>query len=241
MRLHLQLLLTCLTFCSITATKESSDNTMILSSTQNITIQSLTGQEARKYFDDIACIRLTLFSEYPYLYKGKVAYEQEYLETYFKSPHTAILLVFDGDAVIGFSSAIPLAEESDEMKEPFIKKGLNLNDYLYIGEVMVYPAYQGKGILRKFLEFHETKARKEGYKYTVFMTVERPDNHPYKPDNYKSLDAVWKHFGYELIPSLQVHLAWTQVDTNRETDNTLAFWQKSIYRTQIKSMTSEQK
>ena len=228
MRLHMQLLLTCLTSCLIAATKESSHNNMILPSTQNITIHALTGQEARKYFDDLARIRLTLFSEYPYLYKGNVAYEQEYLETYFKSPHTAILVVFDGDAVVGFSNAIPLAEESDEMKAPFIRKGLNLNDYLYIGEVMVYPTYQGKGILRKFLEFHETKARKEGYKYTVFMTVERPDDHPCKPDNYKSLDAVWKHFGYELVPGLQVQLAWTQVDTNRETDNMLAIWQKAI-------------
>lgn len=228
MRLHIPLLLTYLTSCSIAATKESPHNNMISLSTQNITIQALTGQEAKRYFDDIARIRLTLFREYPYLYKGTVTYEEEYLETYFKSPHTAILLVFDGDKVVGFSNSIPLTEESDEMKAPFIQKGLNLNDYLYIGEVMIYTAYRGQGILRKFFEFHEAKARKEGCKYTVFMTVERPDDHPCKPDKYKSLDTTWRHFGYELIPGLQIQLAWTQVDTNRETDNTLSIWQKTI-------------
>jgi len=228
MRLHIPLLLTCLTSCSIAVTKQSPHNAIISPSTQNITIQVLTGQEAKKYINDIARIRLTLFREYPYLYKGTAAYEEEYLETYFKSPHTVILLVFDGDKVVGFSNAIPLADESDEMKAPFIQKGLNLNDYLYIGEVMVYPPYRGQGILRKFLEFHEAKARKEGYKYTVFMTVERPENHPCKPDNYEPLDAVWKHFGYKLVPGLQISLAWTQVDTNQETGNTLAIWQKTM-------------
>lgn len=89
---------------------------------------------------------------------------------------------------------------------------------------MLYPPYRSKGILRKFVEFHENKARHEGYAHTVFMTVERPNDHPHKPDNYQPLDPTWKHFGYEQIPGLQIHLAWTQVDTNQETDNTLAIW-----------------
>lgn len=137
-------------------------------------------------------------------------------------------MVFDGDEVVGFSNSISLTEESDEIKAPFIQKGLNLNKYLYIGEVMIYPPYRGKGFLRKFLEFHENKARKEGYAYTIFMTVERPQDHPCKPETYQSLDLAWNHFGYEKVPGLQIHLPWMQVDTKQETENRLTIWQKTI-------------
>ncbi len=38
--------------------------------------------------------------------------------------------------------------------------------------------YRGKGILRKFAEMHESNARQKGYKYTLFATIERDENHP---------------------------------------------------------------
>ncbi len=202
--------------------------TMESSRPENIRMAALAGHEAKKYFEEIARIRITLFREYPYLYEGSQEYEREYLETYFRSANAVVLLVFDNDKVVGFSNSIPLAEESAELKAPFERQGLNLNDYLYIGEVMLYPEYRGQGFMRKFLEFHEDKARKEGYKYTVLMTVERPDDHSLRPSDYKSLDSMWRHFGYERLSAMRIHLAWTQVDTKREMENRLAIWQKQI-------------
>ncbi len=200
----------------------------ITSMDNTISIRTFSGQEARKYFNDIAHIRLSLFSEYPYLYKGTIEDERGYLETYFRSPDAVILLVFDNEKVVGFSNSIPLTQESEEMKAPFLKKGLNLEDYLYVGEVMLYPDYQHKGIVRKFFEFHEHKARAQGYSKIIFMTVERPENHILKPVNYKSLDAIWRHFGYEIVPGLIIDFEWNQIDTNKPTQNSLAIWRKDV-------------
>jgi len=195
---------------------------------ENLYMKVLSGPDAREYFEDIAQIRISLFSEYPYLYEGTIEHEKEYLETYFKSSCALILLVFDGQKIVGFSNSIALSEESEEMKTPFIEHKLNLSEYLYIGEVMIYKPYRNKKILRKFLEFHENTALTQGYSHMIFMTVERPDNHPARPDNHRLLDPVWKHFGYQQIPGLQIHFMWPQVDTNQDTENTLAIWQKNI-------------
>ena len=195
---------------------------------QELKLLTFTGKEAQKYVKEIAALRITLFKKFPYLYKGTYSYEEEYLKTYFNSKEANILLVLDKNEVVGFSSSIPLAQESSELKDPFNEKKLNIDDYFYIGEVMLQPAYRGKGILRKFLEFHENKASENGYKYTIFMTVDRDDNHPLKPKDYKSLDNIWKHFGYAELAELKVSMNWPQVDTNIDTNNKLTIWFKNI-------------
>ncbi len=195
---------------------------------QKLEILELTGKQAERHCDNIAQIRITLFSEYPYLYQGTIACEKEYLRTYFESSNASILLVFDKGDIVGFSSSIPLSQETHELKRPFIEKGLDCNEYLYIGEVMIHPLYRGKGIARYFLEFHENKARQEGYEYTTFMTVDRPDDHPCKPKNFKPVDEIWQHFGYKLLPDMKVSMGWLQVDTETKTLNTLSLWYKKV-------------
>jgi hypothetical protein len=193
------------------------------------TIKSFTGQEAERYIDGIIAIRTNMFKEYPYLYKGTVEIEKEYLQIYFKSSHATILLAFDSDDnVIGFSSSIPLNDEAEEIKAPFIEKQLNCDDYLYIGEGLIYPEYQGKNLVRQAAQIHEEIARSKGYKYLTFMAVNRPENHPCKPDNYRSTDDLFKHFGCTKFDNMNVTLTWDQVDTNEQTTNTLSLWYKEL-------------
>jgi hypothetical protein len=193
------------------------------------TIKSFTGQEAERYVDQIAAIRLNMFKSYPYLYKGTVEHEKEYLQVYFKSPHATILLAFDNQGnVIGMSSSIPLDDEAEEIKAPFIEKQLNCEDYLYIGEGLIDAEYQNKGLVRQAAQIHEEIAHSMGYKYLVFMAVDRPENHPCKPDNYRSTDDLFKHFGYTKFDNMNVTLTWNQVDTNQEVTNTLSLWHKEL-------------
>lgn len=192
-----------------------------------LTMRALSGPEARQYINEIATIRITLFKEYPYLYNGTLEYEKEYLETYFSCARAAILLIFDGDSVVGFSNSIPLADESDEIKAPFIEHGCNLSDYLYVGEVMLYPPYRGQGLLRQFFQFHETRAHQEGFSFITFMTVERPDNHPHKPHDYRPLDPIWNYFGYHKRDGFVIRLVWSQIDAQEEACNQLIVWQKN--------------
>lgn len=194
----------------------------------NIRIRVFDGQSARAYFDDIARIRLTLFKEYPYLYEGTVAREAENFEPYFMSQRVTILLVFDNDQVVGFINSIPLEEEDAGTKAPFIEQGLPIEKYVYIGEVMLYPHYRGLGIAKTSLAFLEQKARTEGFEYTTFITVERPEDHPCKTHGYQPLDAMWQHLGYARIPNAYAYYTWSQVDTQTPTNNVLAVWSKKL-------------
>lgn len=209
------------------------EHNIISTNRQNVTLKRLNNQEAKNYCNDIARIRLTLFKEYPYLYDGTLEIEQDYLENvYFKSPRATIILVFDEQEVVGFSSSIPLTEEMDEVKLPFINQGVHLDEYLYIGEVMLNPAYRSKGILKKFAEIHESKARELCCKYMLFATVDRDENHTYKPADYKNIEPICKHFGFKKVPNLIMTCSWMRIDTQKNEDNILHFWQKSLKQEQ---------
>lgn len=204
-------------------------HSMTIKTHPEFTIKVFTGQEAKNYVDEIAAMRINTLKEYPYLYKGAVEIEKEYLQVYFKSPNAIVLLAFDtNNNVIGFSNSIPLIDEAEEIKAPFIEKQLNCDDYLYIGEGLIYPEYQGKGLVRQAAQFHEEIARNKGFKYLVFMAVDRSKNHPCKPDNYKSTDDLFKHFGCTKFDNINVTLTWDQVDTNEQTTNTLSLWYKEL-------------
>lgn len=188
-------------------------------------LKYLTGHQAREYFTDIAMMRINNFKEFPYLYEGCLEYEKPYLEIYFASANSRIILAIDGNEIVAFSSAIPLDEELSEIKNPF---GDGAADSLYIGEVIIKPAYRGKGILRQFFEYYDSYAKETGKNKLIFMTVNRPQNHKMRPADYRPLEPVWQHFGYEIIPDIKIRMTWQQSDTHKEEENTLDVWVKNI-------------
>ena len=197
---------------------------------QIMTMESkiLHGGDVRPYLEDIAQMRISMFREFPYLYAGYIEYEREYLENYFKSDTSTILLVFDEGEVVAFSSSILLADELDEIKRPFLDRNLPVEEYLYIGEMMIKPEYRGKGLLRKFFESQESYAKQNGYQHAVFMTVKRDKNHPARPIEYKEIDPIWRHFGYERMQGIFIAMPWQRVDTGKEEMNYLDVWYKDI-------------
>lgn len=78
------------------------------------------GAAAVAVVEQLAALRLCVFREFPYLYEGNEAYERRYLQTYINAPRSLCLLVKDGDAIVGASTALPLADESSEFQQPFV-------------------------------------------------------------------------------------------------------------------------
>ena len=74
-----------------------------------IAIQRRSGAAVRDHLDAVAALRIAVFRDWPYLYDGDAAYEREYLDAYASSPDSVFVLAFDGDAVIGTSTGLPLA------------------------------------------------------------------------------------------------------------------------------------
>ncbi len=194
----------------------------------NISLHYLSGAEAERYFNDIASMRINYFRDFPYLYEGSLKYEKEYLNTYFSSKNSLIIIALDNGNPVAFSSAIPLSEEMGEIKRSFIEASIDIENYLYIGEVIIQPEYRGKGLLRLFFECYESYARKLGQNNLVFMTVNRPLNHPMRPNNYRQLEPLWQHMGYHIRSDVVISLPWKQVDTHKEEQNILDVWVKNI-------------
>jgi GNAT superfamily N-acetyltransferase len=187
------------------------------------------GKAFEAYIPDLARLRITVFREYPYLYDGTEAYEQDYLQTYMASGSAMAVLAFDGSQVIGASTGIPMADETAEFKQPFMDKGIDLETLFYCGESVLLPRYRGKGIYKQFFSGREDYARSLGsIEKSCFCAIVRPDNHPLKPEGYTSLNAIWKHFGYQSIANLITYYPWKDIDQMEITQHPMMFWVKSL-------------
>lgn len=206
----------------------SAEQQFVKTNKPNFTLQTLSGSQTKPYYKSIANMRINMFREFPYLYEGSYEYEEDYLNTYFNSSHSAFMLVLDSGKVVGFSTSIPLAEELEEIQAPFKAHHLPVKDYLYVGEVMLEEPYRGQGILRKFLEYHEERAKILNIPHVTLMSVIRPEDHPMQTEKYRKLDPIWQHFGYKRLENMDVKIKWKQVDTHKDEENILALWVKEI-------------
>lgn len=194
-----------------------------------LSIQSVSGEALKDYIPALAALRIRVFREYPYLYDGDLAYEEAYLNTYVQAPDSVIVLVFDGDEVVGASTAIPMANETIEFKQPFIDAGYNPDEIFYCGESVLLPRYRGQGVGVAFFEQREAHAAKlGGFRYSCFCAVERPGDHPRRPADYEPLDRFWQKRGYQKTPELATSYRWKDLDEAEQSAKPMTFWMKML-------------
>lgn len=191
-------------------------------------IKSFSGASAAPFFDDLARLRITVFRDFPYLYDGDLAYERTYLATYAKSEGSVFVLALDEGRVVGASTGIPMAAETDEVKAPFLSAGRDPADFFYFGESVLLPEYRGRGIGVRFFEGREAQARSLGLSFCTFCAVERPAGHPRRPADYVPLNAFWQKRGYRHHPELRTTFAWRDLDETEESAKPLSFWIRDL-------------
>ena len=192
-------------------------------------LQRLSGDELNQYIPALARLRIAVFRDWPYLYDGDLAYEEKYLQTYIEAPDSVIVVAFDGDRVVGASTGIPLARETEEVKAPFIEAGLDIDRIFYCGESVLLTEYRGQGAGVAFFEHREDHAMQlGGFDYSCFCGVQRPQNHPRRPADYVPLDEFWRKRGYEKDEALQTSFAWKELDEDRESPKPMTFWMKRL-------------
>src|SRR3989339_171502 len=106
-----------------------------------ISLESLSGAPMLPHLDDVAKLRITVFRDWPYLYEGDVGYEREYLAAYAQSADSVVVLARDGDAVVGASTGIPLAQDSAEFQAPFLARGIEVAKVFYCGESVLLKTF----------------------------------------------------------------------------------------------------
>ena len=154
--------------------------------------------------------------------------KKEYLSTYFKSEESVLVVVQDADEIVGVSTAIPLELETKECQKPFLEHQLPLQDIFYFGESVLLPAYRNRGVYRYFFDNREKAARDYGSKMVAFCGVVRDKEDKRQPKDYRALDSVWRHFGYEQHPELISYYEWKEIDHIEPTFKPMMFWMKEL-------------
>lgn len=193
------------------------------------TVERLTGTAIGPYLSEVARLRIAVFREWPYLYDGDMDYEKHYLATYSASPESLFVLVRDGGRIVGASTGLPMADETDAFKRPFIDLGYDPQRIFYFGESVLLPEYRGRGLGVRFFAEREGYARELGrFTHTAFCAVERPADHPRRPAGHVPLDAFWGRRGYSKHPELATTYTWKDLDEPDQTPKPMTFWLKPL-------------
>jgi GNAT superfamily N-acetyltransferase len=188
----------------------------------------LTGTAIAAALDEMATLRLDIFREYPYLYEGRRQDELNYLGSYATAADACVILVHDGAAVVGAATGMPLIHEDAQMQGAFAGTTLPLEEIYYIGELLFRPAYRNCGLGQKTLASLESHVRSLGSHRTLTCaTVERPDDHPLRPEGYTPIARFLARTGFVRLPGVTTSFMWRETD-GVERDHPMQFWSKEL-------------
>jgi len=199
-----------------------------MSVSQDIRIKTVQGEAIRPYVDDLAALRIEIFREFPYLYDGSLEYEQQYLNKFIHTEGGIMVLALDGRQVIGASTGLPLREEVSDITRPFLEMGYHLDQVFYFSESVLRRSYRGQGIGRRFFEERESYVRaQQHFDKITFCAVERPEDHPRRPNSYRPLDRFWQKQGFWSTEMICL-MSWKDLDEATERAKPLRFWIKNL-------------
>lgn len=191
---------------------------------KDIEVKILKSNEAGPYLDQIIKLQTSNFEQFPYLYSSSKEGDLYYISPYLKSSNSTFMLLLYQKELVGLSLSIPLPESFQDIKELFTENKLDINQYLYVGTITLSEKIRNWYLVYDVMKTHYKTATNLGLSYLTALTVDRPDDHPMRPLNYRSPDKLWQRFGWHKYSSLKLQSNWIQTDTNQEESNTLSIW-----------------
>lgn len=191
-------------------------------------VRALTGAALADALDDVARLRIKVFHAWPYLYDGDLDYERKYLQSYRDSDKAIVVGAFENNRLVGASTGAPLTDHADDFAAAFAGSGLDLTEIFYCAESVLLPDYRGQGVGHKFFDLREAHARSLGFTKCAFCGVQRPADHPMRPDSYRPLDAFWRARGYEPLAGVIAQFSWKDIAEEHETAKPLQFWIRDL-------------
>ena len=171
---------------------------------------------------------MAVFRDWPYLYDGSLAYEQDYLAKFARAKGAVCIAAYDGRQMVGASTGSPMLESDAEFIAPFRAAGFDPARIFYCGESVLLASHRGLRLGHAFFDGREAQAHAlGGFTHSTFCRVVRPDDHPLKPKDYRPLDAFWAKRGYAPV-DIFAHYKWKDIDQPDETEKTLQFWMKTL-------------
>lgn len=196
---------------------------------KQVKIEAFQGEQIKTLIPEIARLRIEVFQEYPFLYKGDEEYEKRYLDKFSHAKGAILVVAFDDEKIVGVSTGLPFSYESKEVQAPFVRAGLDPKSYFYFGESVLRKEYRGLKIGHTFFDLREAHARKLGtFSDICFCTVVRSENDPRRPKDYTTLEGFWKKRGYQKQPELTCFITWQEIDEKEESPKEMVFWTKKL-------------
>lgn len=194
----------------------------------DVIVRSLAGDEVLRHLDALAGLRMQVFADWPYLYDGSLSYEAEYLREFAEEPGSVLIGAFAGERLVGAATASPLSGQKPEFRAPLEERGFAANTGFYFGESVLLPDFRGRGIGHAFFDQREAAARAAGARFTAFVAVDRPQNHPLRPADYWPLNGFWTKRGYAKQAGITARLRWKDHGETTDSEKTLTYWIRQL-------------
>lgn len=192
------------------------------------TKELITGTAIAGTLGALASLRLEIFREYPYLYDGRREDELGYLKSYAEAPDACVILADDEGAIVGAATGMPFIHEGVQMLEAFAPAPYDIAYLYYVGELLFSPSYRNKGLGTTLLGQLENHVLSLGrYRHLVCATVERPEDHPLRPESYVPITSFLARTGFALLPGVTTSFSWRETDGVRR-DHPMQFWVKEL-------------
>lgn len=193
-----------------------------------VTLKTFQGNETSSFANELARISNIVFKEYPYLYDVEDD-DQFYLTKFCHSPEVKLCLAFDGTTVVGYAIGVPLKAFSQFFQQPFVNFNLDVEQFFYLGELALLPAYREKGIGKRMLLQIEDMVKKEGkYPEICLVHIDESKILANRPVDYISLSTFWHQIGYQKYPNLSFAQEWKNVGELSISSHILVCWIKSL-------------
>lgn len=193
----------------------------------SLTFETLKDEQVADALDDLARLRTEVFRAWPYLYDGDPANEADYLRSYERAEGAILVAAKHGETIVGCATGMPLARHEDACDVPLGDLGLTKEQVFYCAESVLLPAWRGQGAGHAFFDRREAHARNLGFDVSMFCAVERPDDHPLKPDDARPLGPFWEKRGYTPRDA-HVTMTWRDVNEDAPTEKRLRVWTKPL-------------
>ena len=194
----------------------------------SVQVRVLSGAALDTALGDVARLRIEVFREFPYLYDGNAAYEAEYLSLYREAPGAIVVAAMAEGRIVGAATGLPLNAADAAFAGPVSAGGLDPERTFYCAESVLLSPYRGRGIGHAFFDAREDRARDLGMTQAVFCAVERPEDHPARPADYRSLEPFWRKRGYRPLAGAAAEFSWKDVGDDTERRHRLNFWWRAL-------------